>query len=524
MDSFQTAYQRLLMNNYFILFLVVFNTLSFAAPAMRGQTTAASPASVTPASRLDQAWWKTRHEEKIAEAKARGDEVELLFIGDSITHGWDEGLWAENFAQYGAFNLGFSGDRTQHVLWRFQNDALENLSPKVTVLMIGTNNTGQGDRDPASETILGIGAVIDEINARLPETKLILHAIFPRSASKDDLPRKVNSAVNEALPKLAAEKGAEFLDINDLFLENDGTLPRNIMPDLLHPKKEGYRLWALGLEPSLDRHFDNPKRSPQTEVISLWPKGVPSPHDTSLVEESEVGPRNGPGTVNRITNVADPSITWYPARGRRPTAGVLVCPGGAYNILAWDLEGEEIAEWLNSIGVSAAVLKYRVPKNREGALQDAQRALGLMRSKAEDWNLDSERIGVFGFSAGGHLSATLSNHWRNRNYPTVDAADSVSCRPDFTVLIYPAYIGTPEFELSPDFTIDPQAPPVFIVQTQDDKKYFPSAIVYNHELVKRGISSELHTFPTGGHGYGLRPSAYPVSGWTELCRDWLWRQ
>ncbi len=131
-----------------------------------------------------------------------------------------------------------------------------------------------------------------------------------------------------------------------------------------------------------------------------------------------------------------------------PLRGVLVCPGGrAYNILAWNLEGEEIAEWLNSIGITAAVLKYSLPKNPEGPLQDAQTPQGMMRSRAEDWNLDPEHIGVLGFSAGGHLSASLSYHWRSRNYPKVDAADALSCRPDFTVLIYPAYIGTPDFEL-----------------------------------------------------------------------------
>ena len=322
---------------------------------------------------------------------------------------------------------------------------------------------------------------------------------------------------------LAKRKGVNFLDINYLFVENDGTLPKNVMPDLLNPKRTGYQLWAAGLNLVLERHFGTDELSEPKEVIALWPKGVPAPHDRALVEKSEVGPRRGPGTVNRISNVAEPSIKWYPAKGRRLRTTVLVCPGGAYNILAWDLEGEEVAEWLNSIGVSAAVLKYRVPKNREGALQDAQRALGFLRSKAGDWNLDPERIGVLGFSAGGHLSATLSNHWRERKYPRVDGADDISCRPDFTVLVYPAYIGTPDFETADDFSLDEKAPPAFIVQTQDDTKHFPSSIAYNTELLKRGIEVELHTFPTGGHGYGLRPSAYPVSGWKDLCRDWLLR-
>ncbi len=509
---------RLLLTN-----LVLLTSLGTSNVILAQSTTNAPPA-VTPVSKWDQDWWKTRHQEKLAEAKKRGDEAQLLFIGDSITHGWDKGLWAENFEQYGAFNLGFSADRTEHVLWRFQNGALDNLSPKVTALMIGTNNTGQGDGQPADETLQGIEAVIDEIQARLPDTKLIVHAIFPRGATADDPKRKVNDAINAALPELVAKKGAEFLDINRLFLERDGTLPRNVMPDLLHPRKEGYRLWAHGLRPSLERHFWTVKASPSPEVIALWPNGAPEPHDETLVETSETAARGGSLPVTRMTNVADPSITVYGVGGRRAKAGVLICPGGGYNILAWDKEGEEIAEWLNSIGVAAAVLKYRVPRNREGALQDAQRALGLMRSKATEWNLDPERIGALGFSAGGHLTATLSNQWRSRSYPKVDVADTVSCRPDFTVLVYPAYIGTPDFELASDFTIDPEAPPAFIVQTQDDTKHFPSAIVYNTELVKRGISSELHTFTEGGHGYGLRPSAYPVSGWKDICRDWIWRR
>lgn len=498
--------------------------LMLATAFLAVQFAAAQPDSVKPVSRLELDWWKSRHEEKLAEIKDRADEIDLVFIGDSITHGWDIGLWAENFAQYGALNLGYGGDRTQHVLWRFEHGELDGLHPKVAVVMIGTNNTGQGDRDPASDTIQGISAILDQLNKRLPDTHVILHAIFPRSASPEDLPRKINDEVNAALPAIAKAKGAEFLDINYLFTDLDGTLHQNIMPDLLHPKKEGYSLWVQGLMPSLEKAFGVKPRKPKTEVISLWSKGVPAPHDTSLTETREVGPRKGGGSVTRVSNVAEPSITVYNPQGRRPRPAVLVCPGGGYNILAWDLEGEEIAEWLNSIGIVAAVLKYRVPKNREGALQDAQRALGMIRSKAEEWNLIPDQIGVLGFSAGGHLSATLSNHWRQRNYPYQDAADSLSCRPDFTVLVYPAYIGTPDFQMADDFVMDPDAPTAFIVQTQDDTRYFPSAVAYHHALVKAGIESELHTYPTGGHGYGLRPSAYPVSRWNDLCRDWLLRR
>lgn len=467
-------------------------------------------------------WWMPRHEEKLAEAKERGKDVDLLFVGDSITHYWDEGLWAEYFGRYNAFNLGFSGDRTEHVLWRIQHGAFKKLAPKVTVLMIGTNNTGQGEGQAAADTVRGVEAILDEINERLPNTKVILHAVFPRGAKANDRLRLVNDAINEALPAVAKAKGAEYLDINYLFLESDDDLPRNVMPDLLHPNRAGYKLWADGLAPSLARHFGKGTAT-EPEVIRLWPQGIPSPHDSSLVEISETRERAKGESIIRVSNVSDPSIAFYPAKSRRPTKTVLVCPGGAYNILAWNLEGTEIASWLNSIGISAAVLKYRVNQNRKGALQDAQRALGILRSNASEWNIDPNQIGVLGFSAGGHLSASLSNYWRERVYSKVDAVDEVSCRPDFTVLVYPAYLGDANYELVESFKFDSGAPPAFIVQTQDDKKYFASAIAYNMALLNADIESELHTFPTGGHGYGLRPSAYPVSGWKDLCRDWLLR-
>ncbi len=232
-------------------------------------------------------WWMPRQEEKLAEAKERGEEVDLLFVGDSITHYWAEGLWAERYGRRNAFNLGFSGDRTEHVLWRIENGAFRNLAPKVTVLMIGTNNTGHDEGQPAADTIRGIEAILDEIKERLPKTKIILHAVFPRGAKTDDRLRLVNDEINKALPTVAKAKGAEFLDINRFFLERDGTLRRNIMPDLLHPNEAGYKLWAEGLAPSLTRYFGE-KKAAKPRVISLWPKAVPSPHTLSLVETSEV--------------------------------------------------------------------------------------------------------------------------------------------------------------------------------------------------------------------------------------------
>ena len=476
------------------------------------------PTSITPISKMEQSWWKERHIAKLAEAQERGDKAQLLFIGDSITHGWNKGLWAEALGRYEPFNLGFSGDRTEHVLWRIQNGALDNLSPKVTVLMIGTNNTGQGEGQPADETIQGIEAIIDEINQRLPDTKLIVHAVFPRDHKADGRKRLINDSINQALPDIAVAKNAKFLNINHLFLEKDGTLPRNIMPDFLHPNQAGYELWAKGLQSTLTHHFGAPHKAIDPIEISLWPNNVPNPNDSNLIQSNETS-----GGVTRITNVANPSITLYKLNGRWLIPTVLVCPGGGYSKLAWDKEGTEIAEWLNSVGITAAVLKYRTPNNREGALQDAQRALGLIRSKATEWNLDPNRIGILGFSAGGHLAATLSHNWKTRVYPKTDRADSISCRPDFTVLIYPAFLGDKDLKLTSKIDIGPETPPAFIAQAQNDRKHIPSAIAYFTALYKANIPSEIHIFPTGGHGFGLRDSAYPVSNWHELCSDWLLR-
>ena len=218
-------------------------------------------------------------------------------------------------------------------------------------------------------------------------------------------------------------------------------------------------------------------------------------------------PDQGDGVI-RLTHVSEPTLAFYPAKDSgQPNAMVIVCPGGGYNILCMDKEGTEVAEWLNSIGVSAAVLKYRVPGNREGALQDAQRAVGLAREKAKDWNIDPGRVGMLGFSAGGHLTAACSN-----------SAE----RPDFSILVYPAYLFKPgSIELVDKIKIDENTPPAFVVQTKDDKKYYRSSLAYAAALDAQGIPVEIHLFAKGGHGYGLRPSSHPVSKWPALCEAWM---
>lgn len=199
-------------------------------------------------------WWMPRHEQKLKEL-AEMKTVDLLMIGDSITHGWEGGgkkVWDEYYAKRNALNIGFSGDRTEQVLWRFDHGEIDGISPKAAVVMIGTNNTGHRQDDP-DETAAGIKAIVDQLSEKLPKTKVLLLAIFPRGASADDELRKINDAINERISKFADNKRVFYLDISQVFLEDDGTLPKSIMPDLLHPNGEGYEMWAKAMEPTLAR-------------------------------------------------------------------------------------------------------------------------------------------------------------------------------------------------------------------------------------------------------------------------------
>jgi beta-glucosidase len=201
-----------------------------------------------------QSWWMPRHEEKIAERK-KMDRVDLLMIGDSITHGWENAgrtTWDRYYAKRHALNLGFSGDRTEQVLWRFAHGEIDDISPKLAIVMIGTNNAGHR-QDPPEQTAAGIKAIVGQLRTRLPETKVLLLAIFPRGENKDDSLRQLNRATNEIIADLADDQHVFFLDINSRFLEDGGTLPQAIMPDRLHPNEKGYAIWAEAMESTVKR-------------------------------------------------------------------------------------------------------------------------------------------------------------------------------------------------------------------------------------------------------------------------------
>lgn len=271
--------------------------------------------------------------------------------------------------------------------------------------------------------------------------------------------------------------------------------------------------------------------APGNLTLPLWPgtaPGAPANPPPEVNTTKPTDPLIAGRPLIRLGNVYRPTLTLYRARGHNSGAAVVVFPGGGYQILAIDLEGTEVCTWLNSIGVNCALVKYRVPDTgpfpkSAAALQDAQRALGLVREHAAEWHIDPHRVGVLGFSAGGHLAAALSTHFDKRLYHAVDAADTLSCRPDFAVIVYPGYLALAEkhFELNPDTVPTADTPPTFLVQAEDDPVHVENVIVYFMALKHAKVPAELHVYSQGGHGYGLRRTALPITTWPSRVQDWL---
>jgi acetyl esterase/lipase len=257
----------------------------------------------------------------------------------------------------------------------------------------------------------------------------------------------------------------------------------------------------------------------QAKTIQLWPGAVPG--ETKLKSADIISSDRG-GNVTRVESVTNPVMEVFEPKGGNTTgAGIIICPGGGYSILAIDLEGYEIAEWLNSIGITAFVLHYRVPGNPAGALMDAQRAIRVVREKFMNSTPNLKKIGIMGFSAGGSLSARTSTRYSDKTYEPVDAADNLSARPDFALLIYPAYLdeGTNK-TLTPELKVNDKTPAMFLFETADDP-YGNSSLVMAGALRDQKVPVELHFLPTGGHGYGVRAGNPAAETWPGLAATWL---
>lgn len=293
--------------------------------------------------------------------------------------------------------------------------------------------------------------------------------------------------------------------------------------------------------------------------VPIWPGAAPDAQpvagpETSTMTEKDHLVAGQPWTY--VEQVSRPTMTVYSPAGKHTGAAVVVFPGGGYWILAIDLEGTEVCDWLTAKGITCVLLKYRVPGNRREprsgpypespmALEDAQRTVGLVRFHAAEWHIDPHKIGVLGFSAGGHLSAAISTHFEKRLYPAVDAADKESCRPDFAVAIYPGHLSLsaakwdaqrgprkfvlhyppttdPDLGLNPDVPVTRQTPPTFLLQAEDDHvDNVNDSLAYYIALKKAGVPVEMHLYAQGGHAFGLRRTKFPITAWPQLVETWL---
>jgi acetyl esterase/lipase len=288
-----------------------------------------------------------------------------------------------------------------------------------------------------------------------------------------------------------------------------------------------FSLGALGADPPV--------------VVDLWPGKVPGDAGIAGAEKFielkidgkpyEVGGK----PTKWLTNVTRPTLTvCQPAKDKNTGVAMLICPGGGYHNLAWDVEGEEVAAWLNSIGMTGIILKYRCPRRPgdvkgeppAGPLKDAQRAVSLVRSKAGEWGIDPQKIGIIGFSAGGHLAGATATNFERRTYEPIDEVDKLSCRPDFAVMLYSGYFKLKDKEeLSPTIRMAAGTPPLFLVHASDDPISEADHSVTMYLAMKRaGVKAELHVYASGGHGFGVRKVAHPCSTWTERCVEWLREQ
>ncbi len=271
--------------------------------------------------------------------------------------------------------------------------------------------------------------------------------------------------------------------------------------------------------------------SPGHAQVPIWPGTVP---------DAQFGPPPNTETVpepGEVDNVSRPTMTVYSPKSKNTGAAVVIFPGGGYYVLAIDLEGTEVCDWLTSKGITCVLLKYRVPNSGmhgDGrrqikakapmALEDAQRTVGLVRFHAAEYHIDPHKIGVLGFSAGGHLAADISTHFDKRLYPAVDMADKVSCRPDFAVALYPGHlwISNERFELNPDVPVTRQTPPTFLLQAENDPvDNVNNSLVYYIALKNAGVAVEMHLYAEGKHAFGLRPTKFPVTRWPQLVETWL---
>lgn len=273
--------------------------------------------------------------------------------------------------------------------------------------------------------------------------------------------------------------------------------------------------------------------SAQQITLPLWPNGTPESNGAEVPNKEFTEPSTRVVAGKKFTyvkEVSKPTLTVYrPSRAKDPGAALLVFPGGAYQRLAYDLEGSETCDWLNALGMTCVLIKYRVPFDKHYPdvtedLEDAQQAMRITRSHAAEWHIDPQRIGAVGFSAGAHLAVILGNHPDFKKEGTPETPESrIDARPNFVLVIYPGYLSNaPDLsKVAPSIGASASTPPTFLLQTEDDTAHVENSLLYYRALKDANVKAEMHLFAEGGHGYGLRPTELPMSHWTSLAETWF---
>ena len=449
----------------------------------------------------------------------------IMLAGDSQFFRWK--TVQEDLSGYTVVNRGIDSFQTSDLL-QYTDRLVLPHKPRMIILHVGGNDVHNG-KTP-ERLLADFQTFVAKVHAVLPGVPIAFSSITPGPGRWDEADRR--KAANKLLKDyIATQPGLHFIDLWDAMLTADGKPREDIwVEDRVHPNHAGYLIRIkimrplLG-EPDKDNILPNVTLKP-AEVVKLWPGAAPG--ETGKIGPEYVLPER-PRPFDQITDVSVPTLAVFqPAPEKRTGTGVLLIPGGGLERLALEHEGYEAAEWLNEHGITAFLLKYRVPprdpKQRwKVGLQDAQRAMGLIRANAAKWGVDADAIGSLGFSAGAEINVMLSvYHAEPRQYTPLDAADALSSRPDFNIAIYGGGFADPKANaLREDITarLNQNTSPMFIAHAFDDQAL--SSIILMNALKRANIASELHVFGAGGHGFGVRDTGLPVGHWRDLCLNWL---
>jgi len=449
------------------------------------------------------------------------DLPRVLLIGDSIMNGY-RGQVISSLKNTANVDCWLT---PKHLKSPKLHDALKNILERdvkydVIHFNIGLHGWTPG-RIPEGEYEPLMREYVAILKSHSDSVKIIWSSTTPITVKGK--PKQLDPVNNPTIVKRNAIAARVMQDnnipVNDLYALSIANLKFK-RPDKYHWSRQGAALMGKEIAKKIKEQL--PQTAADTEAnkiktIHLWPGKVPGETAKKAPAVSKKS-----GGVTRLSNVLDPVIEVFPApKDKRNGAGVIICPGGGYRILAIDKEGYEVAEWLNTLGITAFVLQYRVPKKEKGALQDVQRALRIVKQQAKKWDIDSEKLGVMGFSAGGSLSARAATLYNSKSYAAADAADKLSCKPAFAILIYPAYLDRgPGKTITPELKLDSNTPPMFLFVAEDDP-YAHSPHVMADALKAAQVPYEFHSVPKGGHGYGLRPGSKAAETWPPLAEKWL---